>query len=159
SMSIVTSPSVKSEPAPALSQAEVPPPVVFGKGKVRPLFERAIVQRAVVECFRKLDPRHQLRNPVMFVVLVGSAFTLPLMFVALAGGLPESPGFILTISLWLWFTVLFANFAEAMAEGRGKAQADAMRGARKDVSAKRLQSASRDAAVTLVSASTLRKGD
>jgi K+-transporting ATPase ATPase B chain len=95
----------------------------------------------------------------MFVVEVGSALTLLLFFAALFGVLPESPGFILAISAWLWFTVLFANFGEAMAEGRGKAQADALRGARKDVQAKKLASARRDANVTLVSATTLRKGD
>ncbi|HTV22794.1 MAG TPA: hypothetical protein VMG12_29090, partial [Polyangiaceae bacterium] len=131
----------------------------LGKAKVRPLFEGAIVRRALADAVRKLDPRHQLKNPVMFVVEVGSAFTLGLFVAALVGALPESPSFVLAISLWLWFTVLFANFAEAMAEGRGKAQADTLRAARKDVQAKRLASPRRDAAVTLVSAGALRKGD
>ena len=148
-------------PVSAPAVAAAPPPAAYhkGKGQPRPLFERAIVRRALVDAVLALDPRHQLRNPVLFVVEVGSAFTLALFFVALAGGLPESPGFILAISLWLWFTVLFANFAEAMAEGRGKAQADTLRAARKDIQAKRLAGTSRDASVTPVSAGTLRKGD
>jgi len=137
----------------------MPPPAAFGKGKARPLFERAIVARALVDALRKLDPRHQLKNPVMFVVEVGSAFTLGLFVAALAGVLRESAGFILAVSLWLWFSVLFANFAEAMAEGRGKAQADALRATRKDVQAKRLAARERDAPVTLVAAGALRKGD
>ena len=127
--------------------------------KRRPLFQRELVRRAARDAVLKLDPRHQKRNPVMFVVEVGSALTLLLFFAALFGALPESPGFILAISAWLWFTVLFANFAEAMAEGRGKAQADALRGTRQDVMAKRLATPQRDAEVTRVSASTLRKGD
>src|SRR5262249_14732808 len=117
------------------------------------------VRRAIRDSFAKLDPRHQIRNPVMFVVEVGSVLTTALFVVALAGKLPESPGFILGVSLWLWFTVLFANFAEAMAEGRGKAQADTLRAARKDVQAKKLASAARASAVTSVSAAELRKGD
>ena len=110
----------------------------------RPLFDRPIVRRAVADSFRKLDPRVQVKNPVMFVVFVGSVLTTGL-FVAALFGREEAPGttmgspaFILGITLWLWFTVLFANFAEAMAEGRGKAQADSLRKARQDVQAKRL---------------------
>jgi len=154
-------PAVVAGPGPdraALSDVVAPAPA-RASSQARPLFERAIVRRALADAVLKLHPRHQLRNPVMFVVEVGSAFTLALFFVALAGGLPESPAFILAISVWLWFTVLFANFAEAMAEGRGKAQADTLRAARKDVRAKRLAGASRASGVTLVSASTLRKGD
>jgi K+-transporting ATPase ATPase B chain len=125
----------------------------------RPLFERAIVKRAIAASFVKLDPRHQIRNPVMFVVEVGSAFTTALFFQALAGKGEAAPGFIAAISAWLWFTVLFANFAEAMAEGRGKAQADSLRKARKDVSAKQISEPKRDATPSVVSASKLRKGD
>ena len=88
------------------------------------LFEPAIVRRAIVDSFRKLDPRHQVRNPVMFVVEVVSVLTTCLFIQALVGKGEAPAGFILAVSLWLWFTVLFANFAEAMAEGRGKAQAD-----------------------------------
>ena len=106
--------------------------------KARPLLDPEIVRGALVSSVKKLDPRHQVRNPVMFVVLVGSVLTTAL-FVQAALGHGEAPtGFILAISLWLWFTVLFANFAEAMAEGRGKAQADSLRKARRDIAAKKL---------------------
>ncbi len=125
----------------------------------RPLFDGPIVRRAVIESLKKLDPRHQIRNPVMFVVEVGSALTTALFFQSLGGHGEARPGFILGVSLWLWFTVLFANFAEAMAEGRGKAQADTLRKARKDIQAKQLAAPARDAKVTVVAASTLRKGD
>src|SRR5437868_9951189 len=107
--------------------------------KSRPLFDPPIVRAAVVEAFKKFDPRRQLRNPVMFTVLVGSVLTTGLGFVSLFESGHGSPIFIFGISSWLWFTVLFANFAEAMAEGRGKAQADALRQSRRDVSAKKLQ--------------------
>ncbi len=125
----------------------------------RKLFEGPIVKRALVDAFRKLDPRHQAKNPVMFVVEVGSAFTTALFVQALVGKGDAPAGFVLAISLWLWFTVLFANFAEAMAEGRGKAQADSLRKARRDVHAKQLASAARDSKQTSVTSSTLRKGD
>ena len=111
----------------------------------RKLFDGPIVKGAVVDAFRKLDPRHQFKNPVMFVVEVGSALTTVLFVQALAGKGEAPAGFILAVSLWLWFTVLFANFAEAMAEGRGKAQAEALRQARKDTPAKKLAEARRDA--------------
>jgi K+-transporting ATPase ATPase B chain len=127
--------------------------------KARPLFDAAIVRRAAVDSFRKLDPRHQVRNPVMFVVEVGSALTTGLFIQALAGKGEAPAGFILAVSLWLWFTVLFANFAEAMAEGRGKAQADSLRKARQDIPAKQISKPSRDAAPSPVLASQLRKGD
>ncbi len=129
------------------------------QAKARPLFDAPIVKRAIVEAFKKLDPRHQLRNPVMFVVEVGSFFTTVLFFQALVGKGEAPAGFILAISLWLWFTVLFANFAEAMAEGRGKAQADTLRKARKDIPAKQIAQPARDAARSPVLASQLRKGD
>jgi K+-transporting ATPase ATPase B chain len=129
------------------------------RGQGRPLFDGPIVRRAIVDSFRKLDPRHQARNPVMFVVEIGSVFTTALWVQALVGTGEARSGFILAISLWLWFTVLFANFAEAMAEGRGKAQADTLRKARKDIQAKRLGSPTKDAEMTLVLASQLRKGD
>ena len=105
------------------------------KGVARPLFESAIVRRAIVESFKKLDPRHMIRNPVMFVVEVGSVLTTALWIQALAGKGEAPAGFILAVSVWLWFTVLFANFAEAMAEGRGKAQADTLRKARREIQA------------------------
>ncbi len=129
------------------------------EAKSRPLLDAKIVRRASVDALKKLDPRHQIRNPVMFVVEVGSALTTALFFDALGGHGEARPAFIFGISAWLWFTVLFANFAEAMAEGRGKAQADTLRKARKDIQAKRLAAPKRDAAVTLVAASQLAKGD
>src|SRR5262249_50402886 len=113
--------------------------------KARPLFDPPIVRRAIVDSFKKLDPRRQIRNPVMFTVFIGSILTTGLGIHALiapplegGGWGGESAAFILHISAWLWFTVLFANFAEAMAEGRGKAQADSLRQARRDVVTKKL---------------------
>ncbi|MCL2447669.1 MAG: potassium-transporting ATPase subunit KdpB [Polyangiaceae bacterium] len=129
------------------------------KAKTPSLFDSAIVKRAIVESFKKLDPRHQFKNPVMFVVEVGSLLTTVLFFQALAGHGEAPAGFILAVSFWLWFTVIFANFAEAMAEGRGKAQADTLRRSRRDALAKRLSEARRGAPAALVNASTLRKGD
>ena len=111
----------------------------FGELQPRPLFEAAIVRRAVAAAFLKLNPAHQLKNPVMFTVWVGSALTFLLWLQALAGQGEALAGFILAISLWLWFTLLFANFAEAMAEGRGKAQADSLRRAKSNVTAKLLR--------------------
>src|SRR5213595_3136014 len=108
--------------------------------RARALFDPPIVRRAIIDSFTKLDPRHQVRNPVMFVVEVGSVLTTALFFQALVGHGEAPAGFILAISLWLWFTVVFANFAEAMAEGRGKAQADTLRRARTTTMAKRLAS-------------------
>jgi len=127
--------------------------------RVQPLFRGPIVRRAVLDAFRKLDPRHVIRNPVMFVVEVGSVLTTILGVCAWLGRLPESPGFILGISAWLWVTVLFANFAEAMAEGRGKAQAETLRAARRDIMAKRLVRPDDHLDFTAVPASQLRKGD
>src|SRR5574341_129611 len=103
--------------------------------KARPLFDPAIVWQAGIDSFRKLTPQRQLRNPVMFVVYVGSILTTVLWIQALIGKGEAPAGFILAVSVWLWFTVLFANFAEAMAEGRGKAQAASLRKARRDIPA------------------------
>src|SRR5689334_20616837 len=100
--------------------------------KSRSLFDGPILKRAIIDSFIKLDPRNQIRNPVMFVVFIGSILTSALFIHALGGKGEAGAGFILAVSLWLWFTVLFANFAEAMAEGRGKAQADTLRKSRKD---------------------------
>jgi K+-transporting ATPase ATPase B chain len=130
------------------------------KAQARPLFDAAIVQRALFDSLVKLDPRHMIRNPVMFVVEVGSAFTTLLGIHALVTGAGEAPaGFILGVSAWLWLTVVFANFAEAMAEGRGKAQAEALRRTRRGVLAKRLLEPQRDAMHVPGPASDLRKGD
>ncbi len=127
----------------------------------KPLFDKALVGRAIGDSFRKLDPRLQVRNPVMFVVFVGSILTTGLWIHALSDAREGAPMFILMISLWLWFTVLFANFAEAMAEGRGKAQADALKAAKKDVPARRLGTVDHYDRKTaeMLSASVLRKGD
>ncbi|MFC5474450.1 potassium-transporting ATPase subunit KdpB [Paraherbaspirillum soli] len=103
------------------------------------LFDSALLGPAIVASFKKLAPRTQLRNPVMFVVYIGSILTTMLYFQALTGKGEASPGFILGISVWLWFTVLFANFAEALAEGRSKAQAESLRALKQTVSAKKLE--------------------
>ncbi|MBI1826097.1 MAG: potassium-transporting ATPase subunit KdpB [Planctomycetes bacterium] len=104
--------------------------------KSRPLFDAAIVTPAIWESFRKLNPRHQVRNPVMFVVCIGAAMTTLLWIQSLFGHGEAAPSFILSVSIWLWFTVLFANFAEAMAEGRGKAQAETLKRSRRSIIAK-----------------------
>ena len=137
------------------------------------LFDPLIIRQAILDACRKLDPRHQIKNPVMFVVWVGSVLTT-LLFVQAAVGSGEAPaGFILSIALWLWFTVLFANFAEAMAEGRGKAQADSLRQARRELTAKKLGTVepgrehhvawnrhqNRLDTFSMVSANELKKGD
>ncbi|MCC6337618.1 MAG: potassium-transporting ATPase subunit KdpB [Myxococcales bacterium] len=124
----------------------------------RPLFQAPIVKAALLDAFKKLDPRRMVKNPVMFVVEVGSLFTTVLALRAL-GQSDDSAGFALGVSVWLWFTVLFANFAEAMAEGRGKAQAESLRAARKDVQAKRLSEPRKDAPRELVGSSLLRRRD
>ncbi|MDF0673998.1 MAG: potassium-transporting ATPase subunit KdpB [Nitrospira sp.] len=106
--------------------------------KSRSLFAPTIVRQAVVDSFGKLSPRHQVKNPVMFVVWIGCVVTTILLLQALVG-MGEAPTwFIFSITAWLWFTVLFANFAEAMAEGRGKAQADSLKRARRELTAKKL---------------------
>jgi len=127
--------------------------------QARPLFDSAILGQAVMDSFRKLTPQRQVRNPVMFVVYAGSILTTLLFFQALFGKGEAPSWFILVVTVWLWFTVLFANFAEAMAEGRGKAQAASLRKARRDVQARRLSSPHREATHTLVPSAALRKGD
>jgi K+-transporting ATPase ATPase B chain len=117
------------------------------------------VWQAIVASLAKLDPVGQARNPVMFTVYVGALLTTALFFWRLLSPGQDSPGFILSISFWLWITVLFANFAEAMAEGRGKAQAESLRSAKRDIIAKRLAEPRRDAAWTQAPAPALRKGD
>lgn len=129
------------------------------KNNSRSILDSAILWKAVIDSFVKLDPRVQARNPVMFVVELGSVITTLLFFAALSHPGEAAPAFIFSISIWLWITVLFANFAESMAEGRGKAQADSLRKSRKDVMAKKLAEASLRSTVTAVSASELRKGD
>jgi len=123
-----------------------------------------LYRHAILDAFKKLNPRHQVRNPVMFVTEIGSLLTTVLWFQALLGKGEAPSGFIGAIALWLWFTVLFANFSEALAEGRGKAQAESLRKARQDTPAKQLRGmqTSLDAAlkvVTLVSSTRLIKND
>ena len=124
------------------------------------LFDRKLLGPALLDSFKKLDPRVQWRNPVMFVVYLGTLVTAVLYGQALAGHGEAPAGFILAITIWLLFTVLFANFAEALAEGRSRAQASALRNMRQTVMAKRLLQNSPGARqTTLVKAETLRKGD
>jgi K+-transporting ATPase ATPase B chain len=139
-----------------MDQQNIVRPVAPGKLS---MFDQALVGPAVVDSFRKLDPRVQWRNPVMFVVYVGSILTTILWFqAALAQG--EAPSwFILNVAIWLWFTVLFANFAEALSEGRSKAQAAALRGLKQTVSAKKLADPADRARITRIRADQLRKGD
>src|SRR5437868_1813036 len=124
----------------------------MSKEKKRAIWDLRIVRRALWDSIIKLNPRTMMRNPVMFVVEVGSVVTTALLFRA-----PRASfGFNLQITLWLWFTVLFANFAEAMAEGRGKAQADTLRKARSETQAHRLLPGGR---AEIVPSSNLRTGD
>ena len=120
-----------------------------------------VLMTSVAESFRKLDPRVQVRNPVMFVVFVGSLLTTIIGLLAAAGAVGDvgHPAFVLSVAAWLWLTVLFANFAEAVAEGRGKAQAAALRATRRDVQARRLQEGRRSDRWEIVPANSLRKGD
>ncbi|MFL9871204.1 potassium-transporting ATPase subunit KdpB [Paraburkholderia megapolitana] len=125
----------------------------------RSMFDPALVRPAIVDSFKKLTPRTQFRNPVMFCVYVGSILTT-ILWIAALGGQAEAPaGFILAVTLWLWFTVLFANFAEALAEGRSKAQAASLRSAKKDVMAKKLNEPHPKSPIRIMTASDLRKGD
>ena len=122
--------------------------------RTRPLLDKNIISSSLKMSVLRLNPRVQLRNPVMFVVEVG-AILVTLFFLAnLATG--QVLTFPAQIALWLWFTVVFANFAEAMAEGRGKAQAESLRRAKTDTEAKRLE---KDGSITVVKATELRKGD
>jgi K+-transporting ATPase ATPase B chain len=122
-------------------------------------FRRELYQRAAVDAFIKLNPRWMVRNPVMFVVEVGSLLTTILWVQALTGHGEAPAGFIGAVALWLWFTVLFANFSEAVAEGRGKAQAEALRKTRKETQAKKLRQHHREAGYDNVQSTILRKDD
>lgn len=120
---------------------------------------KSILGDAIRQSFIKLAPRVQVKNPVMLVVYIGALLTTALYFLSFAGVKDENAGYILSISLILWFTVLFANFAEAIAEGRGRAQADSLRSARKDVKTKKLKSAANMEEYSEVLSSSLKKGD
>src|SRR5215510_3344317 len=118
------------------------------------IWDPTIISQAVIDSFKKLDPRIQVRNPVMFIVEVGSLITTVIWVQELGGGAGH-PLFTGQVACWLWFTVLFANFAEAMAEGRGKAQAATLRKTRAETIALRI----RDGSQETVPASALRVGD
>lgn len=127
--------------------------------KQRALFEPVLVRTALIDAVKKLDPRVQWRNPVMFVVYIGSLLTTAIWLAILAGQTDGAAAFTGSVALWLWFTVLFANFAEALAEGRSKAQAESLKGTKKTSWAKKLAGPRRDGATEKVAAESLRKGD
>ncbi|VWD28472.1 potassium-transporting ATPase subunit B [Burkholderia aenigmatica] len=147
-----------------MTNAKQPPahrPDNLGQARTaaRSMFDPVLVKPAIMDSFRKLTPRTQLRNPVMFCVYVGSILTTILWCAALAGQAEAPAGFILAIALWLWFTVLFANFAEALAEGRSKAQAASLRSAKHNVMAKKLEEPHPKAPIRVMASTDLRKGD
>ncbi len=123
------------------------------------LWDTQIILIAIRDSFFKLTPLHQIKNPVMFTVYIGSIITSALFIQALFGEGEASKGFILAITAWLWFTLLFANFAESMAEGRGKAQAQALKKARREIQAKKLSKPNKDASFTLIQSELLQRGD
>src|SRR3954464_4873764 len=125
------------------------------RGRPRSLFDPELVVPALAAGVRKLNPVYLLKNPVMFVTEIGAVATTGELFFAHAHG--EPVGFVLQVAVWLWFTVLFANFAESLAEGRGKAQADARRKTRTRASARKLDPGRGDEEV--FPAESLRKGD
>ncbi len=127
----------------------------MAQAKSRSIWDLQIVRTAAWDAVVKLDPRTMMRNPVMFVVEVGSVLTSVRLLLDAAAQRPGL-GFEIQITFWLWLTVLFANFAEAMAEGRGKAQAETLRKARTETVANRLGAGGR---TETVAAASLRKGD
>ena len=129
------------------------------KKKTSIFADKRIMTRALKDSLIKLDPREQIKNPVMFMVYVSAILTLVMFVFSLAGIRDAKPWFILAVSVILWFTDLFGNFAEAIAEGRGKAQADALRANRKDVMALKIPSPSQKEKGTRVTSTELRKGD
>ncbi|MEP7115071.1 MAG: potassium-transporting ATPase subunit KdpB, partial [Ilumatobacteraceae bacterium] len=136
--------------------SERPPKVRTKKSATSSIFDPTIVSSAIVESFKKLDPRKMMRNPVMFIVEVGSVVTTLLFIRDFSDSDTKANLFAGLVAAWLWFTVLFANFAEAMAEGRGKAQADALRKTRADTTA-RIRNA--DGSISERSSSLLDLGD
>ena len=141
----------------SVATPETPTPVHSSERAAQSLFQREIVIRALIDSFKKLDPRVQIRNPVMFVVEIGATITTITWLIQVFGGKPLGGGnepawYTFTISFWLWLTVVFANMAEAFAEGRGRAQADALRATRQETVA-RLKDG------TVKQASDLAKGD
>ena len=129
------------------------------KENVTVLHDKKMITRAIKDAFVKLAPKTQVKNPVMFLVFVSAILTTVLFVLSLVGIKDAGSGYILGITIILWFTVLFANFAEAIAEGRGKAQADTLRAARKDTEAHKIPSAAKKEQITKVSSASLVKGD
>jgi len=127
--------------------------------KKQPSLQRGLYVRALIDSFLYLDPRRMMRNPVMFVVEVVSALTTGLWIQALLGHGEAPAGFIGAVAIWLWFTVVFANLSQALAEGRGKAQADALRRTRRETNARRLSQPKLDAPAEIVASTDLRQGD
>lgn len=120
--------------------------------------DKKMLGRAIKDSFVKLNPKTQVQNPVMLLVYISAILTSGLWIVSLFGLKDASSGYTLAIAVILWFTCIFANFAEAIAEGRGKAQADALR-ASKDVEAHKIPSADKKEQITAVSSALLKKGD
>ena len=120
---------------------------------------KKMIGRAVKDAFIKLNPKSEIKNPVMFMVYIGAIITTALFILSLFGIKDAGSGYILAVTIILWFTCLFANFAEAIAEGRGKAQADALRASRKDVTAHKIPSAEQKDKITDVPSADLKKGD
>ncbi|OAT53165.1 potassium-transporting ATPase subunit KdpB [Providencia heimbachae] len=129
------------------------------KNQKTQLFDNALIRQSIIDAIKKCTPQAQWRNPVMFVVYIGSMITTFLWLAMLTGYTTGNAWFSGMITLWLWFTVLFANFAEALAEGRSKAQAQSLKGVKQQSSATKLSSASLEAAQEIVSSDVLRKGD
>ena len=123
------------------------------------LFEPSLVAQALKDAVKKLSPHTQWRNPVMFIVWTGSLLTTLITLMMAAGQMPGNPLFSGAISVWLWVTVLFANFAEALAEGRSKAQANSLKGVKKTAFARKLRAPRHDSESESVPAAQLRKGD
>ena len=121
--------------------------------------DKKMLSRAIKDSFIKLNPKTQAQNPVMFLVFVSAILTSALWVVSLFGLKDAPSGYTLAIAVILWFTVLFANFAEAIAEGRGKAQADSLRASRKDVDAHKIPSAAQKDSITVVPSAALKKGE
>jgi K+-transporting ATPase ATPase B chain len=131
----------------------------ISRSALKSMFDPLLLKPAIADSFKKLTPQTQWRNPVMFVVYLGSIITTLLLVQAIFIKADESKVFIAFVTVWLWFTVLFANFAEALAEGRSKAQAASLRSAKKNVVAKKLANESRDSEVSITDSNSLRKGD
>jgi potassium-transporting ATPase ATP-binding subunit len=121
------------------------------------LFDPTIASRAALDAFKKLDPRVQMKNPVMFIVGVGAVLSSMTVARDITSG--AFSGFNLQITIWLWFTILFANFAEAIAEGRGKAQADSMRKTRTQTLARRLKNFPANSTEDRIGANELQRGE